>query len=71
MLELALAEAEERRDVTEAYLHVQVSNTEAVDFYVKRGFYVAETLQNYYRRIQPAHAVVLRKGLLSKHNDTQ
>lgn len=56
---MALLDVEGRQDVAEAYLHVQVSNTEAIDFYVKRGFHVAGTLKNYYKRIQPAHAVLL------------
>ena len=61
LLTLALKDFEGRVGVVDAYLHVQVSNTDAIGFYMRRGFHIAQTLQNYYRRIQPAHAVLLRK----------
>ncbi|SPO22644.1 related to N-alpha-acetyltransferase 50 [Ustilago trichophora] len=46
--------------VESIYLHVQTSNDEARTFYEKFGFKVAETIDNYYRRIQPASAWVLQ-----------
>ncbi|TKY85007.1 hypothetical protein EX895_006087 [Sporisorium graminicola] len=46
--------------VESIYLHVQTSNDEARTFYQKFGFQVAETIDNYYRRIQPASAWVLQ-----------
>ncbi|EST06343.1 GNAT domain protein [Kalmanozyma brasiliensis GHG001] len=46
--------------VDSIYLHVQTSNDEARVFYEKFGFKVAETIESYYRRIQPASAWVLR-----------
>jgi ribosomal protein S18 acetylase RimI-like enzyme len=50
-------------EVTEAYLHVQTSNEEAAAFYARFGFEKGEVVENYYRRIDPPHAQVLRKVL--------
>ena len=50
-------------EVKQACLHVQTSNQEAVDFYKKFDFEVGETIRDYYRRIDPPDAVVLRKLL--------
>lgn len=50
-------------EVNEAYLHVQVNNNEAINFYKRFGFEVGEVLENYYRRIDPPHAVILKKDL--------
>eukprot|EP00164_Ancoracysta_twista_P006989 GFYU01009841.1.p1 GENE.GFYU01009841.1~~GFYU01009841.1.p1 ORF type:complete len:196 (+),score=58.23 GFYU01009841.1:64-651(+) len=51
------------KGITEAFLHVQVNNKDAVKFYEKYGFSVGETVANYYKRISPSDAVVLRKTL--------
>ena len=50
-------------EVKEAYLHVQTSNDEAIEFYKRFGFEVGEVLENYYTRIDPPHAVILRSKL--------
>jgi ribosomal protein S18 acetylase RimI-like enzyme len=50
-------------EVTEAYLHVQTSNDEAIQFYKRFGFEIGEVIQNYYTRIDPPHAVILKKNL--------
>jgi hypothetical protein len=42
-------------DVKEVYLHVQTSNDDAVRFYRRLGFDLAETVENYYRGIDPPH----------------
>lgn len=39
--------------VREVYLHVQVGNDDALDFYARRGFVVRHRLPNYYRKIHP------------------
>ncbi|KAJ9596290.1 hypothetical protein L9F63_027085, partial [Diploptera punctata] len=43
------------------FLHVQVNNEGAIDFYKKFGFEIVETKEHYYKRIEPADAHVLQK----------
>lgn len=50
-------------EVRAAYLHVQTCNEEAMAFYERFGFERAEIIENYYRRIDPPHALVLRRRL--------
>jgi len=45
------------------FLHVQINNESAINFYRNFGFDVVETKQNYYKRIEPADAYVLEKKL--------
>uniref|UniRef100_A0A2K5F9W9 N-alpha-acetyltransferase 50 n=1 Tax=Aotus nancymaae TaxID=37293 RepID=A0A2K5F9W9_AOTNA len=45
------------------YLHVQISNESAIDFYRKFGFEIIETKNYYCKRIEPADAHVLQKNL--------
>uniref|UniRef100_T1II22 N-terminal methionine N(alpha)-acetyltransferase NatE n=1 Tax=Strigamia maritima TaxID=126957 RepID=T1II22_STRMM len=45
------------------FLHVQINNESAIQFYRKFGFEVVETKQHYYKRIEPADAHVLQKTL--------
>lgn len=49
--------------VKEVYLHVQEGRDDAVAFYKKHGFEEGETVQNYYKRADPPHAIILRKAL--------
>ncbi|KAL7638171.1 UNVERIFIED_CONTAM: hypothetical protein RMT77_011796 [Armadillidium vulgare] len=46
------------------FLHVQVNNDSALEFYKKFGFEVVETKEHYYKRIEPADANVLQKTLI-------
>lgn len=48
-------------NIADAYLHVHVSNEEAIEFYRKLGFQVTETIERYYKRLEPPHAVVLSR----------
>ncbi len=48
------------------YLHVQVSNEDAINFYVSRGFHISHTIPNYYKRIEPRDCHVLQKAILPK-----
>ena len=64
LLQKSLAEAEQDGNITEAYLHVQSNNSDAMQFYAKRKFDIGETVSNYYRRLSPPDAVVLRRALV-------
>ncbi|KAL1918860.1 uncharacterized protein VTP21DRAFT_2882 [Calcarisporiella thermophila] len=44
---------------SEIYLHLQVSNEEALSLYTRHGFEVRELVKNYYKRIEPADAHLL------------
>lgn len=48
------------------FLHVQVNNDSAIEFYKKFGFEVVDMKKNYYKRISPADAYVLQKNLKEK-----
>ena len=64
LLEKSLAVvADALPEVTEAYLHVQTNNEEAAAFYQRFGFVQGEVIKDYYRRIDPPDALVLRKVL--------
>ncbi|RUP07427.1 WD40-repeat-containing domain protein [Jimgerdemannia flammicorona] len=47
--------------ITEVYLHVQISNEEALRFYADNGFEISGTSTGYYKNIEPADAHVLVK----------
>jgi len=53
------------------FLHVQVNNDSAIQFYRKFGFEVVETKQHYYKRIEPADAHVLQKTLRVPNGDRE
>ena len=63
-----MQEAEQDSNITEAYLHVQSNNTEAMEFYAKCGFEIGETVHNYYRRLNPPDAVILKRILAAESN---
>uniref|UniRef100_A0A6A7FX24 N-terminal methionine N(alpha)-acetyltransferase NatE n=1 Tax=Hirondellea gigas TaxID=1518452 RepID=A0A6A7FX24_9CRUS len=63
MLEHVLKYVEEDDNFHCIFLHVQVSNESALDFYRNFGFEVVETKQHYYKRIEPADAHVLQKTI--------
>jgi len=67
LLRQTLEAAQSDPNIVEAYLHVQTSNEEAIRFYQRAGFELAETLPGYYRknRLRPPDAYILRKRLVS------
>ena len=65
LLQIILDIAEGNPAISEAYLHVHVSNEDAFAFYARWGFVRGELVEDYYRRLQPRHAVILRRSLSS------
>ena len=52
-----------KRGIDNIYLHVQINNTGAIEFYQKFGFEIVDTREDYYKRIEPSSALVLRKKM--------
>uniref|UniRef100_H2XJN3 N-alpha-acetyltransferase 50 n=2 Tax=Ciona intestinalis TaxID=7719 RepID=H2XJN3_CIOIN len=46
------------------FLHVQINNDSAINFYKHFGFEIVETKEHYYKRIEPSDAYVLEKRLI-------
>jgi len=63
LLNTILAYAASRKDISDIFLHVQINNTDAMRLYKRFGFEVIGLLQCYYKRIEPADAYVLSKGV--------
>lgn len=55
--------AKRKPEIDEIYLHVQINNEAALNFYKKFGFEVAETIQGYYKKIEPSDCYLLTKSL--------
>lgn len=49
-----------RREVGRISLHVHTTNEIALKFYLKHGFQLVETVPDYYRRLDPPTAYLLR-----------
>jgi len=56
---LAAAKAHTKPEVDKIYLHVQVSNERAKNFYTSHGFEQVGIQQDYYKKIVPHDAWVL------------
>jgi ribosomal protein S18 acetylase RimI-like enzyme len=48
------------------YAHVWVENTDALEWYLKRGFEKGELVEGYYRRLRPQEAWLLRRRITVK-----
>ena len=49
--------------LSEVYLHVQLGNDEAKQFYLSNGFEDAGIIKDYYKRIDPPDCYILKKKL--------
>lgn len=63
MLQHVLKIVEEDSNYDSIFLHVQVNNDGAIEFYKKFGFQIVDTREKYYKRIEPPDAHVLQKTL--------
>eukprot|EP00930_Biecheleria_cincta_P095472 TRINITY_DN87431_c0_g1_i1.p1 TRINITY_DN87431_c0_g1~~TRINITY_DN87431_c0_g1_i1.p1 ORF type:complete len:207 (+),score=41.40 TRINITY_DN87431_c0_g1_i1:56-622(+) len=63
ILDKAQSKECEDKGVQELFLHVQTSNTSALNFYKKFGFKITEKIENYYKNIDPPDCFVLRRPL--------
>ena len=61
LLRQILEYAESHSDIADVYLHVQTSNTEALDFYKKQGFEIVGKIENYYKKIDPPDCYIVSK----------
>lgn len=55
--------SESNNQIHSIFLHVQISNEEAIAFYKKFGFEIVKEVENYYHRITPTNAYILEKQL--------
>lgn len=62
MLEHVLDHAQ-KKGIDNIYLHVQINNMGAIEFYKKFGFEIVDTKEGYYKRIEPSSALVLKKKM--------
>lgn len=63
LLNYVLEKANKDPAITEAYLHVQVGNEVAKDFYLRNGFIDQGIIKDYYKRIDPPDCHLLSKQL--------
>ncbi|KAJ9511135.1 acyl-CoA N-acyltransferase [Haematococcus lacustris] len=63
LLALCLAGVADDPAVETAAVHVQEDNEDALRFYRAAGFQVAETVKNYYPRLDPPDALLLTRKL--------
>ena len=62
LIEYLLTEAAKDTRIEEIFLHVQTSNDEAKGFYLANGFSEISVVENYYTRVEPTSAFLLRKA---------
>lgn len=61
LLQFVTDKAVEDPEIEEVYLHVQVNNEEAKDFYQSHGFKQSEVIRGYYKNIDPPDCFLLKK----------
>jgi ribosomal protein S18 acetylase RimI-like enzyme len=60
MLGFVLEQVKKDLTVSYVYLHVQISNEVAIEFYKKHGFKVVERIEDYYKNVEPHACFLLR-----------
>ncbi|KAF7981880.1 hypothetical protein HWV62_31451 [Athelia sp. TMB] len=60
---ISAASAQKQPAISHIYLHVQVSNTDARRFYERHGFKEVGLHENYYKKILPRDAWILRREI--------
>ena len=60
LLKHALNEGSSDEYIKDAYLHVQTNNDDAISFYKRFGFVEDVVVRNYYKRLDPPDAVILK-----------
>jgi N-alpha-acetyltransferase 50 len=63
LLKYVLEKATKDDRINEIFLHVQTSNEEAKIFYISHGFTEENIIENYYTRVEPTSAFLLRKEI--------
>ncbi|XP_014672307.1 PREDICTED: N-alpha-acetyltransferase 50-like isoform X2 [Priapulus caudatus] len=71
MLEHVFKICDKDGNIDSIFLHVQVNNDQAIDFYKRFSFEIKETKEHYYKRIEPADAYVLEKTLKKEASDKE
>lgn len=66
LLQHILDQAKLAKDISKVYLHVQINNEKAAEFYKKNGFEVVRTEKDYYKNIEPADAFLLSKAIIEQ-----
>lgn len=56
-------------NIGEVYLHVQINNSDAIQFYTHHGFEQVGVIREYYKRIDPPDCFLYRKKF--QHSDNQ
>ena len=63
LLKFVLNKAKADPTIQEAYLHVQLGNDEAKNFYLHHGFVEDGIIRDYYKRIDPPDCYILKMKL--------
>eukprot|EP00002_Diphylleia_rotans_P009374 TRINITY_DN19506_c0_g1_i1.p1 TRINITY_DN19506_c0_g1~~TRINITY_DN19506_c0_g1_i1.p1 ORF type:complete len:155 (+),score=29.91 TRINITY_DN19506_c0_g1_i1:26-466(+) len=63
LLARLIQSAHEAANIETIFLHVQTNNDDAMAFYIANGFRLKETIERYYKRIEPASAYLLEYSL--------
>ena len=65
LLNYIMETAAKNKAIKEVYLHVQVNNLQAKDFYMHKGFEEVCVVENYYKDIEPTAGFMLRKAIVA------